>query len=60
MAGRNLVLAAIVLLAAFPRDARELAALDIVTIASALLSLAALYSTQSVLTRTARTMPRRP
>jgi uncharacterized membrane protein YphA (DoxX/SURF4 family) len=60
MAGRNLVLAAIVLLAAFPRDARELAALDIVTIACALLSLAALYSTQSVLTRTARTMPRRP
>ena len=60
MAGRNLALAAIVLLAALPRDARELAALDIVTIACALLSLAALYTTQSALTRTARTLTRRP
>ena len=60
MAGRNLVLAAVVLLAVLPREARELAALDIVTIACALLSLAALYSAQSALTRTARTLPTRP
>ena len=58
MVGRNLVLAAVVLLAALPRGARELAALDIVTIAGALLSLAALYAAQSALTRAARTRPR--
>jgi hypothetical protein len=58
MVGRNVVLAAVVLLAALPRGARELAALDIVTIAGALLSLAALYSAQSALTRAARTRPR--
>jgi hypothetical protein len=60
MVGRNVVLAAVVLLAALPRGARELAALDIVTIVGALLSLAALYSAQSALTRAARTRPRQP
>jgi uncharacterized membrane protein YphA (DoxX/SURF4 family) len=58
MVGRNLVLAAVVLLATLPRGARELAALDMVTIAGALLSLAALYSAQSALTRAARTSRR--
>jgi len=58
MVGRNLGLAAVVLLAALPRGARELAVLDFVTIAGALLSLAALYSAQSALTRAARTRPR--
>lgn len=60
MVGRNLVLAAIVLLAALPRGARELAALDVVTIACALLSLAALYTTQSALIRTGARMTRLP
>jgi hypothetical protein len=58
MVGRNVVLAAVVLLATLPRGARELAALDMVTIAGALLSLAALYSAQSALTRAARTSRR--
>lgn len=60
MVGRNLVLGALVLLASLPPDPRELAALDIVTIAGALLSLAALYSAQSALTRTARMRPGQP
>jgi len=58
MVGRNLVLTAIVLLAALPRGSRALAPLDIVTIASAVLSLAALYSTQGALSRTARSVAR--
>jgi hypothetical protein len=60
MVGRNLALAAIVLLAAVPRGSRALAPLDIVTIAGAVLSLAALYSTQGALSRTARSVARRP
>jgi hypothetical protein len=51
LVGRNLALAATVLLAAAPRGSRPLVALDFVTIACALSCIVALYSAQGVLSR---------
>ncbi len=53
---RNLALAAATLAATLPTTDRSLTALDVVTIAGAVASLAALYSAQDLLQRTAHSL----